>query len=244
MFKPKGTAQYAPLDMDEERAHSSLSSPPNPQSSRIKLLAVKVVWVYALILTVMYAFTFRRGSSKLVPILGHELPMRPVIFAPDTRYTDISDPAWESLIPPGKGFIAVNNPKSHGLSGGFPIPGGNSEGYSLSVFHQIHCLALLDRTLRQSDLAMSSSPSASMHSPPRRDTHVNTHGSAHVAHCVDYLRQAIMCAADTTPEKARVVNGTVQQDTDGWGVVHQCRDWDEVYEFAKTNRAFESEGII
>jgi hypothetical protein len=43
----------------------------------------------------------------------------------------------------GKGHIAVKDPSSWKLSGGFPLREGfksGSEGYAVAVFHQIHCL--------------------------------------------------------------------------------------------------------
>lgn len=48
--------------------------------------------------------------------------------------------------PGGGGFIAVSNPKDYGLVGGYPIDedddnGIGREGYGISMFHQIHCLA-------------------------------------------------------------------------------------------------------
>ncbi|OJJ48982.1 hypothetical protein ASPZODRAFT_139933 [Penicilliopsis zonata CBS 506.65] len=171
----------------------SQSLPSKHQTSRIQTLEISILSAYALVLTVLYALTALRDKPSF---LGQES---------------------------GKSFIAVDNPSSHGLSGGFPIPGRDSEGYSLSLFHQLYCLAL------DSDPA-SSSP-----------MHMHIHGNAHLNHCMDYLRQAIICAADTTLEKARAENGTLQQATDGWEVIHQCRDWDRVY--ASVRRAFDSEGI-
>jgi hypothetical protein len=54
--------------------------------------------------------------------------------------------------------------------------------------------------------------------------------------CFDYLRQALMCAGDTTLEHAVVINETVIGDTDGWGIEHRCRDWNAIFNFANNNR--------
>lgn len=49
----------------------------------------------------------------------------------------------------------------------------------------------------------------------------------HMFHCMDYLRQTILCNADLTIEwealtvKERLPTGHI----DGYGVTHQCRDW-------------------
>ena len=55
-------------------------------------------------------------------------------------------------------------------------------------------------------------------------------GPAHVAHCLDYLRQSIQCCGDMTLGWA---NLTVPQTPfiDGWGVPHhQCRAWVRFHE--------------
>lgn len=50
----------------------------------------------------------------------------------------------------------------------------------------------------------------------------------HADHCFDYLRQAIMCKADMTLEKARVDEDGHRRATDGWGTAHHCANWEEV----------------
>lgn len=47
----------------------------------------------------------------------------------------------------------------------------------------------------------------------------------HMAHCFDYLRQSILCGADTTLEGFSKLGG-------GFGITHQCRNYDEVLEWA------------
>lgn len=45
---------------------------------------------------------------------------------------------------------------------------------------------------------------------------------AHLFHCVDYLKQNILCQADTTLEWRSESN---PEHVDGYGIPHQCRDW-------------------
>lgn len=53
-----------------------------------------------------------------------------------------------------------------------------------------------------------------------------THEVAHhSAHCFDYLRQSILCAADTSLE------GKTEAGP-GWGSKHQCKDYDAVLAWA------------
>lgn len=55
--------------------------------------------------------------------------------------------------------------------------------------------------------------------------------------CFDYLRQAIMCAGDTTLETALVgSDGVMVPGFDGWGDVHECRSFEAIFDFAAAHR--------
>lgn len=58
------------------------------------------------------------------------------------------------------------------------------------------------------------------------------HPHQHARHCFDYLRQALMCAADNTIEPG---NSTVHGVT-GIGAVHQCRDYDRLVTWTEERR--------
>lgn len=66
----------------------------------------------------------------------------------------------------------------------------------------------------------------------------------HIAHCYDYLRQAVMCAADTALEGRRDNLSLKASETDGWGTTHQCRNWGVLKEFAEENRARKELGKV
>jgi hypothetical protein len=55
-------------------------------------------------------------------------------------------------------------------------------------------------------------------------SHVNP---AHVRHCIDYLRQSLMCHADTNIEPVVERLDGVK----GFGSVHQCRDFNSVMDW-------------
>tara|TARA_R110002060_G_scaffold66393_2_gene75217 strand:+ start:705 stop:899 length:195 start_codon:yes stop_codon:yes gene_type:complete len=60
----------------------------------------------------------------------------------------------------------------------------------------------------------------------------------HMAHCFDFLRQAVMCAGDMTLEP-------VEDDaTDGWNVTHACRNFKTIYDFAAESRLTNTTGIL
>jgi len=72
--------------------------------------------------------------------------------------------------------------------------------------------------------------------------HIHDHNKRpdphHVRHCFDYLRQSLMCAADTNLEPVDFELGGVT----GWAFERTCRDFEAVKEWAGLNRAWD-EGI-
>lgn len=63
---------------------------------------------------------------------------------------------------------------------------------------------------------------------------------SHIRHCFDYLRQALMCAADTNME----VLDPETHTTSGWGQGKQCRDYDEVVMWAEKWANSTDTGIV
>ena len=62
----------------------------------------------------------------------------------------------------------------------------------------------------------------------------------HVAHCFDYLRQGILCSADSSIEPAvDSLNGFL-----GAGFPRQCRDFEELKNWAEKHRAFDAHGFL
>lgn len=54
--------------------------------------------------------------------------------------------------------------------------------------------------------------------------------TGHIAHCFEYLRQTLICVADTNIEQIDPDAGGVT----GWGVERRCGDYDEVVQWATT----------
>ena len=57
----------------------------------------------------------------------------------------------------------------------------------------------------------------------------------HAKHCFDYLRQSLMCAADSTLEPVDAVTDTVS----GMHVVHQCKDFEGLKSWTEEHRYIE-----
>jgi hypothetical protein len=72
----------------------------------------------------------------------------------------------------------------------------------------------------------------------------HNHPIEHLGHCFDYLRQAVMCAADTTLEPTEDLKSLGVKVVDGWNVTHQCRNYEAVYEFAERHRYLNSSGTL
>ncbi|GKT92641.1 hypothetical protein CT0861_06184 [Colletotrichum tofieldiae] len=130
--------------------------------------------------------------------------------------------AWGNLMPPGRGFVVVRNqtalPDMPSLHQDLP------EQHALvSVYHQLHCLW----STKESYFRL-------------RDGLAEDTDELHLSHCWDYLRQTIMCAADTTLEW---MPNPTQEISKGWGYRHECRSWDEIYDWTARNRWHDSTGI-
>ncbi|KAI0828632.1 hypothetical protein BC628DRAFT_1417630 [Trametes gibbosa] len=79
--------------------------------------------------------------------------------------------------------------------------------FQLAMQHQMHCLDAL-----RVAFAMGG-PAAQ---------------APHTEHCLRYLRQTVLCHADTTLEESAVAvhNGKLRHlSKQGYGVMHRCRDW-------------------
>ena len=81
------------------------------------------------------------------------------------------------------------------------------------MYHERHCLRMLWHALNpeatQGNLEVS---------------------NAHAQHCLNYLRQMILCESNMRLEP--LVDG---EKTDGLGLEHTCRDWTVLYDYAEEN---------
>ncbi|KAL4250373.1 ustYa family protein [Pleurotus pulmonarius] len=97
------------------------------------------------------------------------------------------------------------------------IPGDESHYIAeLDVFHQLHCLNIVRKTI---------------YSEHYTDMHISlANNEEHVSHCIESLRQSVMCASDISvivwqwDQEAR--KSRVRLDA-----VHQCRDFDRIREW-------------
>ncbi|KAK7683575.1 hypothetical protein QCA50_013413 [Cerrena zonata] len=102
---------------------------------------------------------------------------------------------------------------------GFIRLGPKRRFFGLSMYHQIHCLD----SLRNAILGRHGHGGASHE---KRDVE-------HSHHCLNYLRQTIMCNADMTLEP-EIREGS-QDVGEGLAVTHVCKDWSKVHAFVEEN---------
>ncbi|KZT21625.1 hypothetical protein NEOLEDRAFT_1139244 [Neolentinus lepideus HHB14362 ss-1] len=91
---------------------------------------------------------------------------------------------------------------------GFVRLGPNKRLFALSVYHEMHCMQSIRRAILQEG-----------------------YGSGHVQHCLNYLRQMILCRADVQLEPV-MEDGSV-----AWGRERTCRNREELYSWLSKNMA-------
>ncbi|KAJ7037254.1 hypothetical protein C8F04DRAFT_1093061 [Mycena alexandri] len=124
------------------------------------------------------------------------------------RYTLNATADWRSVLPPGNGWVKL---------------GLGYRPFSISMYHQLHCIIGIRHALYLSAIGEESRAAATR---------------SHSNHCFNYLRQLLLCGADTTLEPTEVLNlpdGRVGAAASGEGVRHVCRDWTQVRSFVERN---------
>lgn len=113
-----------------------------------------------------------------------------------------SDSQWLSLTSSSVGYVRL---------------GSSSRLFMVTMFHELHCLRILN---------LAFEPSGLQNTPGHID-------QAHIKHCFDYLRQMSLCSADLTLEKGDFIQRDFMTENDG--ELHTCRDWKVVYNVMEEN---------
>jgi len=58
----------------------------------------------------------------------------------------------------------------------------------------------------------------------------------HVAHCIDYIRQSIMCCGDVALEGQQTTFPEGLLGSDGWDAKHVCKDYGQVISWMNEKR--------
>ncbi|KAH6658103.1 hypothetical protein BKA67DRAFT_206314 [Truncatella angustata] len=134
---------------------------------------------------------------------------------------------WNKLMPLGMGFQWVKEPsKYHDLPNPIDWDPGMTV-FTTSMTHQLHCLWAIVQTY---------SGLKSGHEIP--DDH-----HWHMIHCFSYMRQAILCAADTALEGHATTFPDDNSGSDGWDAKHVCKDINQVRDYLESVRAYDDQQI-
>lgn len=92
---------------------------------------------------------------------------------------------------------------------GFIRLGPLGREFTVSMFHQLHCINNIRLALALQPVPLY-----------------------HVQHCMNYLRQMILCAANTRlePMSKRLQEKSNVAGVDGLGLTHVCKDWSAVHQ--------------
>jgi len=200
--------RYAPVDGDHGAHRTPASHPP---WWRIHAIYGVVIFIVAVI-----SFYSGQDRSPSDDSMLRRLNLRlvPYTFEYNRTYAERPsqevDDAWADIFPVHGGF--------------FQHPTIAPQRSAIAAFHQLHCL----NEIREGVYAMEEGDVKDDRSTTK---HTHDHGSylPHIRHCIDLLRQSLMCQPDLTVEVKDEELGGVT----GFGTEHQCVDWPQLLDWMK-----------
>ncbi|KAH7082866.1 hypothetical protein BKA63DRAFT_139150 [Paraphoma chrysanthemicola] len=238
----EGSSTTRPLTDDHEQDYYTSQALHRPRRSILTSPWCTILIALLSLLLGLLGGQFIRAEHNIdgyLPPYAH--PTRNIhrTFTLNTTFTTPPSKAnaqlWDALMPAGRGF--VTHPRLT-----------NSTPKALSGFHQLHCLYglriayfaqrnFLDKQKAASIPGYTYEKNAYLDGMSEHEL-----GLFHVEHCFEYLRQAVMCAADTNLEDTIVNEGGTE--TAPWGTERVCRDWEGVREWAGKWAAGDGSGIV
>ncbi|KIM96587.1 hypothetical protein OIDMADRAFT_58898 [Oidiodendron maius Zn] len=189
------------------------------------LAALTISFISALSYKVIIKEESQLGLIPDFPAVG-------VKFEPHPEFSNLTDPASTRLwydMPVHHGHVFVDDASRYSLDPGIPVS-AHGERLIVSGLHGLHCLRTLrnELTLLIVGHPLETGTKHKSHNHPGRPDH-----------CFDYLRQLLMCNVDLTYETARVDLDGKRRVADGWGTVHQCKDWSAINSWMLENWEWE-----
>jgi hypothetical protein len=226
---------------DEERlplndyngTDSSLTEQRYPRSGLARPAKASLIWVVALVFvtsiataiatalvlrpTSAHCYHVDPSTSSIPP--AHQAPSfnhQLVVFNPDKRFlgppTPSTERSWQSLLPLGRGFVHASDREDN-----------TPQQYSIAAFHQFHCVHLLQRIFHRS---------------VKDPLSITLEDREHFYHCVDYLRQTVLCLEDPSLDRVTEDLETPGRALNsGWGDTHVCRDFGALKRWTEDRRA-------
>ncbi|PMD15654.1 hypothetical protein NA56DRAFT_732730 [Hyaloscypha hepaticicola] len=122
-------------------------------------------------------------------------------------------------------FIWVENPIQKGLQPSWP-EGASRQMYSIAGFHQLHCTYVIYFAW---NALRNNGPSVLDNAFPGTGGHYTIGG--HFGHCLEIIRNALMCYADPTLEPTLDMDGETISEiglASGWGTLHTCKNYEKL----------------
>ncbi|KAG4442849.1 hypothetical protein IFR05_001645 [Cadophora sp. M221] len=212
--------KYSQLPESESEKSSESEWPPAPQGRQysVPFLLQTGVFVLLLISNVGWIWTLRSMPPRPIRLIRLFIPQcfktRPMAVL--TRKKPQADTLWRGLFPSGNGLVSVSKSdrEAHGLSETWPDPDTPGNGlFFMAGYHDLHCLVKIRTSVFQSQAQENQSEPY-----------------AHVMHCIDQIRQTIMCNINTP----LVPMSGPKEFIDGH--YHVCKDYSDVFEWASQQR--------
>jgi len=168
------------------------------------------------LLIVLTAMTFLSLRNKGLPISNGEPEAVSIIDGPRASKLDVPTMGWVNMMIEDTVHYNPHSPESEEefsrlLPSGRHLihVNGQDHPYTLAMFHQLDCLGVIAKQYAE-------------HTLPTDLTR----------HCLNYLRQSVLCLADNRLESVRKPEGDriVSFSSD-----YVCRDWTTVYDVAEAN---------
>ncbi|XWW99249.1 hypothetical protein V2A60_007258 [Cordyceps javanica] len=231
---------YYQLSQSEQsnQDESSMNSSESSKYESIKRNIWKLCWCAALFCSVclnalLLSQSSEYTSSKELTLskyanLAQNVPTSrnysSIYSSPDRSEADA---AWKKLqLDIEAGWVALEDRHSEsiGLPHSVRWPWDDSKGiYILSAAHELHCVYVLRTFINNVN-------------DGEKDFRYS-HG--HAAHCIEALREVVMCAADDYPLYKGALNAAAGKENPraGFGTVKMCRDWKKLVAWAKEHTA-------
>ncbi|KAI1263920.1 hypothetical protein F5Y18DRAFT_91209 [Xylariaceae sp. FL1019] len=221
----EGQAFLGPSSIQEGESWQAKNRPEQRKFGYLRLTLEVIIGSLFTILLIHDAREWTQYKPSPVP----KFPRKTYTFLPDPNYVredmlfDEHDTLhslhnWIPLSSDARGYVQIPDYASYDTLGKPYTVAINrtSDGpaYMTSVFHQLHCLSYTIEHYQQGYAGVNLTEEVAHHS----------------AHCFDYLRQSIMCSADTNLE------GETEAGP-GWGSKHECTDYDALLDWANKQSA-------
>jgi len=158
------------------------------------------------------AYTIKHAAEHDLPsFLTKPLPIAHMQMENTVHYdlgTDLGILEWNNATLPG--------PNHDGVIW-LTMKGGERKPFTFSLFHQLRCLNIVRESLM-----------VRRHPPYTEPSRLATH-------CMNYIRQMVLCRADLTLESTRNPAGPNTAVSD---VTHVCRDWSVIWDEVEGNESY------